>query len=55
MAYRQQTNLFGETVLEIPHTEGIKYAGSKLKIIPYIIRAIEPYTDIRTVLDGFPY
>lgn len=53
MVYRQQASLFGQTVLEVPHTEGIKYAGSKLKIIPYIVRAIEPYTDIRTVLDGF--
>lgn len=35
-----------------PETEGIKYAGSKLKLIPYIldiITSLEP----KTVLDGF--
>ena len=33
-------------------TEGIKYAGSKLKILPYI-RSIAGELGIRTVLDGF--
>ena len=35
-----------------PQTEGIKYAGSKLKIIPFILDCIEPY-NFCDVLDGF--
>jgi adenine-specific DNA-methyltransferase len=34
-------------------TQGIKYAGSKLKIIPYINDIIAGLNDVRTVLDGF--
>ena len=34
-------------------TQGIKYAGSKLKIIPYIRAMIEDLDDVHTVLDGF--
>src|SRR5215213_9966703 len=37
---------------EIPRTEGIKYAGSKLKLLPHILKLaakVEP----RTVFDGF--
>lgn len=37
----------------IPQTEGIKYAGSKLKIIPFIIRIISELPPLKTVLDGF--
>ncbi len=33
-------------------TEGIKYTGSKAKIIPYILSLIEPL-GIHTILDGF--
>ena len=33
-------------------TQGIKYAGSKLKIIPYILETINDL-EIKTVLDGF--
>lgn len=36
----------------IPETEGIKYAGSKLKILPYILDTIVDL-DIKSVLDGF--
>ena len=46
-----QTTLFGRQYV-VPTTEGIKYTGSKLKIIPYILRAIEDL-DIRTALDAF--
>jgi len=48
----QTLNLFEEIVVETPKTEGIKYAGSKLKLLPYIfqlIRKVKP----KTVLDGF--
>ena len=37
---------------EIPKTEGIKYAGSKLKILPYILRLARK-VDFETVFDGF--
>ena len=39
--------------LFIPPTEGIKYAGSKLKIIPFILRAVSDLKGVRSVLDGF--
>ena len=42
-----------ETIIRIPQTYGIKYAGSKLKIIPYVISLINELKDVRTVLDGF--
>lgn len=35
-----------------PATEGIKYAGSKLKILPYILQMVSK-TGAQTVLDGF--
>ena len=34
-------------------TEGIKYAGSKLKIIPTITQILSELEDVKTVLDGF--
>ena len=34
-------------------TEGIKYAGSKLKLLPYIEDIITDVPDIKTALDGF--
>lgn len=34
-------------------TEGIKYAGSKLKLLPYIGQVIAGKKDVRTVFDGF--
>ena len=45
-------DLFGETVVDVPSTEGIKYAGSKQKLLPHILslaRKVNP----RTVLDAF--
>lgn len=45
------------TQLDLPiplfETEGIKYAGSKLKLIPYIYQIVSELPSIRTVLDGF--
>jgi len=38
--------------LEIPSTEGIKYAGSKLKLIPQILDLAKK-VDAKTILDGF--
>jgi adenine-specific DNA-methyltransferase len=39
--------------MEIPKTEGIKYAGSKLKILPYIFEMVNELKGVETVLDGF--
>lgn len=39
--------------MDIPKTEGIKYAGSKLKILPYIFEMVNQLKDVETVLDGF--
>jgi len=39
--------------MEIPKTEGIKYAGSKLKLLPYIFEMVDKLDNIETVLDGF--
>jgi len=36
----------------VPKTEGIKYAGSKLKILPYILQTVKKIP-VRTILDGF--
>lgn len=37
---------------DAPATEGIKYTGSKLKILPYILQMVRQ-TGAQTVLDGF--
>ena len=44
--------LFDDLVLNAPATEGIKYAGSKLKLIPHILH-LAKRLGARTVLDGF--
>lgn len=48
-----QTDLFGKKIIKIPRTEGIKYAGSKLKILPYIVNILSELEGIKNVLDGF--
>jgi adenine-specific DNA-methyltransferase len=49
-----QINIFGNTIVDASiATEGIKYAGSKLKIIPYIVQVLAELGDVKTVLDGF--
>ena len=45
-------NLFNEKDFSGIKTQGIKYAGSKLKIIPYILESVKNL-EIKTVLDGF--
>jgi len=45
-------SLFPDLVLDSPETEGVKYAGSKLRLLPYILqlaRKVNP----RSVFDGF--
>lgn len=44
--------LFQDIVVNVPRTEGIKYAGSKLKILPHILNLANE-VDANTVLDGF--
>jgi adenine-specific DNA-methyltransferase len=46
----QQLPLFEDYVT--PETEGIKYAGSKLKLLPYIVKLVNEVQP-HTVLDGF--
>lgn len=38
--------------MEVPLTEGIKYTGSKLKLLPYIIADVRDL-QVRSILDGF--
>lgn len=47
-----QMSLFGNRLLDAPSTEGIKYAGSKLKLLPNILEMTKR-TGAKTVLDGF--
>lgn len=45
-------SLFEDIVVDAPRTEGIKYAGSKLKLLPYILQ-LAKRIGVKTVLDGF--
>lgn len=45
-------SLFKDIVVDAPPTEGIKYTGSKLKLIPHILQLARK-VEARTVLDGF--
>ena len=47
-----QVGLFGNTVVDVPKTEGIKYAGSKLKLIPSIIDVVQELK-VDHIFDGF--
>lgn len=47
-----QGSLFDDDLVEAPATEGIKYAGSKLKLIPHILRLVKKVR-ANTVFDGF--
>lgn len=44
--------LFEGLVPDVPTTQGVKYAGSKLKLIPQILHLIKK-VDAQTILDGF--
>jgi adenine-specific DNA-methyltransferase len=48
----QSLNLFADLVAEAPRTEGVKYAGSKLRLLPHILQLVQKVKP-RTVLDGF--
>jgi adenine-specific DNA-methyltransferase len=47
-----QPKLFGDDYPDAPPTEGIKYAGSKLKLLPQILWLAEK-TNAKSVFDGF--
>lgn len=49
----KQLDIFGNKALIVPKTEGIKYAGSKLKILPYIVQLLGKLEGVNNVLDGF--
>lgn len=48
----QALPLFENLIADAPATEGVKYAGSKLKVLPYILETARK-TGARSVLDGF--
>ena len=48
----QALPLFKHLVPACPSTEGVKYAGSKLKLIPYILQSVRK-VDPQIVFDGF--
>lgn len=45
-------SLFGGAIHDAPETQGIKYAGSKLKLIQHILSLLDNL-DVKTVFDGF--
>jgi len=47
-----QNVLFDTGSITVPKTQGIKYAGSKLKLLPQILDLVQK-TGAKTVLDGF--
>ncbi len=44
--------LFPDIVVDYPYTEGIKYTGSKLKLLPYIIQLAQKVQP-KIIFDGF--
>jgi len=47
-----QDTLFQDLVADAPSTEGIKYTGSKLKLLPHIL-SLSSKVNVKKVLDGF--
>lgn len=45
-------SLFDNDIFNTPKTQGVKYAGSKLKILPYILSLFDGL-EVQTVFDGF--
>ncbi len=45
-------SLFDDIAVDVPSTQGIKYAGSKLKLLPHILD-LAKRTKSKTILDGF--
>ena len=51
-SFASSLSLFDDFTLSVPPTEGIKYAGSKLKLLPYILQMAQKVRP-ETILDGF--
>ena len=51
-SYAHSLSLFDEDVFEVPPTQGIKYAGSKLKLLPYILQMAQKVRP-QSIFDGF--
>lgn len=49
----KQLSILAAPSLSTPNTEGIKYIGSKLKILPHILNLIGELDGIHKILDGF--
>ena len=45
-------SMFPDLIFNFPETEGVKYAGSKLKLLPYILQLAHKVKP-KTVFDGF--
>jgi adenine-specific DNA-methyltransferase len=52
LMYNSTASLFDNAIVDIPKTQGIKYAGSKLKLISHILSLFDGI-DVKTVFDGF--
>lgn len=50
---RKQGSLINTSHVAVPPTQGIKYAGSKLQLLPYIFRILAQVPDAKTFFDGF--
>lgn len=48
----QGQSLLFDNFVDAPFTEGVKYAGSKLKLLPYILE-LSKKTKVKSVFDGF--
>jgi adenine-specific DNA-methyltransferase len=48
----EQLTRFSDIVADAPETEGVKYAGSKLKLLPFILHLAKK-THAHTIFDGF--
>ena len=45
-------SLFSDLTTNTPSTQGVKYAGSKLKLLPHILSLFDGL-NVKTVFDGF--
>jgi len=48
----QTLSRLNDTCVDAPSTEGVKYSGSKLKILPYILQLAQK-VKVNSILDGF--
>lgn len=49
----QTLELFDSFAVKPPETQGVKYAGSKLRLLPYILQLAKKARAVGTVFDGF--